>query len=41
MGYKSWILAIQGWADEKKDFVYGSKTQHGAVGHYTQVYCSY
>ena len=40
MGYKTWMLAIQGWADEKKDFVYDSRTQHGVVGHYTQVYYS-
>jgi hypothetical protein len=26
---------------KKKDFVYGSKVQHGVVGHYTQVYYSY
>lgn len=38
MGYKDWASAIRGWADEKKDFIYGSKVQHGVVGHYTQVY---
>jgi len=37
MGYNNWTLAIRGWADEKKDFVYGSKIQHGIVGHYTQL----
>lgn len=41
MGYKNWTLAIRGWTDEKKDFVYGKKTQHGVVGHYTQVYDRY
>ncbi len=41
IGYDNWTLAIQDWADEKKDFLYGSKIQHGIVGHYTQVYCSY
>jgi hypothetical protein len=38
MGYKTWTLAIRGWTDEKKDFVYGSNIQHGVVGHYTQVH---
>lgn len=28
---------MHGWADEKKDFVYGSTHQNGVVGHYTQV----
>ncbi|CAF1225520.1 unnamed protein product [Rotaria sordida] len=37
MGYKTWTLAIQGWANEKNDFVYGSDVQHGDVGHYTQM----
>ena len=37
MGYKTWALAVQGWADEKNDFVFGSGVQPGVVGHYTQV----
>jgi hypothetical protein len=41
MGYGNWTLAMRGWADEKTDFVYGSKVQTGAVGHYTQVYNRY
>lgn len=41
MGYQSWNLVIQAWADEKKDFVYGSSSQKGVVGHYTQVYPRY
>jgi len=38
MGYKTWTLAIRGWADEKTDFIYGSSIQHEVVGHYTQVH---
>ncbi|CAF3978943.1 unnamed protein product [Adineta steineri] len=37
MGYPTWDSAIQGWADEKQHFVYGSHVQHGIVGHYTQM----
>jgi hypothetical protein len=41
MGYGNWTSAMRGWADEKTDFVYGSKVQTGVVGHYTQVYDRY
>ena len=37
MGYADWQSVVRGWADEKKDFVYGSTQQNGVVGHYTQV----
>ena len=41
MGQKSWTLAVQAWADEKKDFVYGNTAQKGVVGHYVQIYHRY
>ena len=37
-GYPTWTQAIKFWIDEKNDFTYGSPTQKGVVGHYTQVY---
>ncbi|CAF1334454.1 unnamed protein product [Adineta ricciae] len=37
LGHNSWNQAIRGWANEKKDFNYGSQVQNGPVGHYTQM----